>query len=77
MSRAWPCGRAVPLVDATASSRYGGDTYVFKPEAVRDHVTVYPEDSLLNGQYKGVEGAFMPWGMRMLLAPKLEVVGSS
>jgi hypothetical protein len=67
----------------SGASHYGSDVFVFKREAVRDHLTFYPADSLGMAPYTSGpaatqtpdqwDQALLPWSSRMFLAPHLQV----
>lgn len=67
------------------ATQYGEDVFVFKHDAVKNHVTFYPNDSLgysahgwpvssgATAQPKEWHHLLQPWSHRMLLAPSLQV----
>ena len=65
------------------SSQYGSDTFIFKPEAVKDNLTFWPADSLGPAGCRGWRTRpqrgtkpFFPWSQRMLAAPTVAVIGN-
>ena len=74
---------------ADGAEQYGEDVFVFKRDALKEHVTVYPLDSVANSvlgwpvkpippatkeaQPTEWHQALVPWKDRMLLAPDLDV----
>lgn len=67
--------------DDSRSLQYGDDFFVFKRDAVKDHLTFYPTDSLGQSAYgtsappSSWAHALQPWSQRMILAAGLEVAG--
>ena len=69
------------------ATQYGDDIFVFKHDALKDHTTVFPDDSL----GKSAAGwparpdavptkwhhTLIPWADRMLLAPQMEVTAAN
>jgi hypothetical protein len=67
-------GSGVSMVDR--ATPYGEDVFVFRHDAVKDEVTLYPTDSLSRSELgEGTEWhqSLVPWADRMLLAPNLEI----